>query len=436
MKHKTLGLLVGGLALVRRRQQVTATAAKVSVEVEGQTVVQAPTRSTTPASVSKPGGARLHGDTASARSTSAVGGDWDGSYVRRLTRVESAGEPRRSARGSRPGRSTSTAVRPTPAAAARRSATATSVLFYAGATPFDVASRLATSRSLLDAPTTAEPGPGVHGHREATTDTTFDASLRGRPRRCRRRRAPRSAAAPRRSTTGADGTAQVTVAGGPYTLVVTKGNRAPARVAGCATPAATASAGPPTAGTPRDLAAGAAVHDQRPRRLLRDQGQGRRQRRGHRGSPRARSTPRARARGSSAGKVEADGSGIADVRLRLTRNDGGKCSTYDGKTEKFKTIKKCGATHGVWFSVGDNADWSYLLPSKLGRGRYVLDVDGGGQGRQQDRPAGPRHVARGVHRCIAGPAPGPSSRRRRRGARGGAGRLRPGRGARGERTPS
>jgi hypothetical protein len=76
-----------------------------------------------------------------------------------------------------------------------------------------------------------------------------------------------------------------------------------------------------------------------------------------------------------AGKVAADGSGIAGVRLRLTRNDKGKCSSYDGKTEKFKTIKKCGAKHGVWFSVGDKADWTYLLPAKLGRGRYVLDVE-------------------------------------------------------------
>lgn len=74
-----------------------------------------------------------------------------------------------------------------------------------------------------------------------------------------------------------------------------------------------------------------------------------------------------------AGKVEADASGLADVRLRLTRTTGDACATYDGKAEKFKAMKKCGATHGVWFSVGDRQDWTYLLPSKLGRGRYVLD---------------------------------------------------------------
>ena len=75
------------------------------------------------------------------------------------------------------------------------------------------------------------------------------------------------------------------------------------------------------------------------------------------------------------GKVANDGSGIADVRLRLTRTDGRKCATYDGKTEKFKAIKKCGATNGVWFSVGAKQEFTYLLPSKLGRGRYVLDVE-------------------------------------------------------------
>jgi hypothetical protein len=37
-------------------------------------------------------------------------------------------------------------------------------------------------------------------------------------------------------------------------------------------------------------------------------------------------------------------------------------------------MKKCGATHGTWFSVGDKADFAYLLPSKLGAGRYVLDL--------------------------------------------------------------
>ncbi|HKE79317.1 MAG TPA: DUF4430 domain-containing protein [Solirubrobacteraceae bacterium] len=74
------------------------------------------------------------------------------------------------------------------------------------------------------------------------------------------------------------------------------------------------------------------------------------------------------------GIVTADPSGIADIRLRLTRNERTHCSTYDGRRERFAAMKRCGAKRGKWFSVGDREQWSYLLPSRLGPGRYVLDV--------------------------------------------------------------
>ena len=74
------------------------------------------------------------------------------------------------------------------------------------------------------------------------------------------------------------------------------------------------------------------------------------------------------------GTVAADPSGIADVRLRLTRNDHGRCQTFDGRSERFVAMKRCGAKRGRWFSVGDRQQWSYLLPARLGSGRYVLDV--------------------------------------------------------------
>ena len=180
-------------------------------------------------------------------------------------------------------------------------------------------------------------------------------------------------------TTAADGSAQVTVAtGGPYTLIATKGNRAPARIVGCATTgqdgfcgstqliclASSAGCGspPPPCVTNRNdgfcgsadkLAADAAITSV---------SEGKKYKKG--------AGPR-----ELAGKVADDFSGIADVRLRLTRTDGRKCATYDGKTEKFKTLKKCGASRGVWFSVGAKQAFTYLLPSKLGRGRYVLDVE-------------------------------------------------------------
>jgi hypothetical protein len=75
-----------------------------------------------------------------------------------------------------------------------------------------------------------------------------------------------------------------------------------------------------------------------------------------------------------AGSVTADPSGIAAVRLRLTRNDHGRCATFDGRSERMTKLARCGAKRGKWFSAGDREQWSYLLPARLGRGRYVLDL--------------------------------------------------------------
>jgi hypothetical protein len=72
--------------------------------------------------------------------------------------------------------------------------------------------------------------------------------------------------------------------------------------------------------------------------------------------------------------VGSDASGLLAVKLRLTRNDRGRCSTFSGRTERFRHIK-CGASNGFWFGIGDRQDTSYLLPSRLPRGRYVLDVN-------------------------------------------------------------
>lgn len=74
------------------------------------------------------------------------------------------------------------------------------------------------------------------------------------------------------------------------------------------------------------------------------------------------------------GRVDDDASGVSDVRLRLSRTDGPRCSRYDGARERFVTTKACGVTKARTFSVGSQAAFSYLLPSALPRGRYVLDV--------------------------------------------------------------
>lgn len=76
-----------------------------------------------------------------------------------------------------------------------------------------------------------------------------------------------------------------------------------------------------------------------------------------------------------AGIVAPDPSGIAKVRLRLTRTDDRhRCSTFDGTRERFVHLTRCGAERGRWFAAGDREQWSYLLPTRLPAGRYVLDL--------------------------------------------------------------
>lgn len=70
-----------------------------------------------------------------------------------------------------------------------------------------------------------------------------------------------------------------------------------------------------------------------------------------------------------------DAQGIRKVRLRLTRSDRGRCTTFDGRRERFVAMQRCGAARGTWFAAGTRGEWSYLLPARLPRGRYVLDVE-------------------------------------------------------------
>jgi hypothetical protein len=78
------------------------------------------------------------------------------------------------------------------------------------------------------------------------------------------------------------------------------------------------------------------------------------------------------------GSFGADPSGIKAVKLRLTKGVRKACSYFSGRSERFKRTR-CGT--GAYFVIGDRADWSYLLPARLGAGRYVLDavaIDGAG----------------------------------------------------------
>jgi hypothetical protein len=79
--------------------------------------------------------------------------------------------------------------------------------------------------------------------------------------------------------------------------------------------------------------------------------------------------------------VAEDPSGLLMVKLRLTRNAGhGLCQYFSGRSERFRRGRlidgsRCGANRGHWFKVGDDPDVDYLLPKRLPRGRYVLDVN-------------------------------------------------------------
>lgn len=369
MYKKLLGLLLGGLALV-----VTATspalAAKVTIEIEGQTVVKAPAVVDTAAAVSKTGGASCSGAVPATALETAVAGDWDGPGYG-VTRIQGEEHP------FVPGGSAWAVyvngqfINDTVCDHALADGDKV-LLWWSNA----FATEGYDEPLLLAAPAAAVPGQAFTVTATETT-TTFDPNTFAGTTAITPSSGATVNGGTAAATTAADGTAKVMVAGGPYTLVLTKANRAPARIAGCATngkdgfcgttaapgtPSPTAPTQPGTpcmtnghdgfCGSPDKVVANAAIG----------------------AIPEGKKYKKGAAPRQLTGTVANEPSGLADVRLRLTRRDGTACSTYDAKTEKFKTMKKCGATHGLWFSVGAKQDFTYLLPSQLGRGRYVLDV--------------------------------------------------------------
>jgi hypothetical protein len=220
----------------------------------------------------------------------------------------------------------------------------------------------------LTLPKTAAPGAPFSAS-VTQSDTTYDANFVGTSSVT-----PSSAATVGGASTGADGKATLSFADrGPHTLTARKGDRAPSTASVCVTDGADGFCGtskPGAPATPAPLAP--CVHNGNDGRcgtadttpaFGQIKGVGEQQRFARASAPRALS-----------GLVDADPSGLKDVSLRLTRNDRGHCSRYDAKRERFVALKRCGAGGGTYFSVGDRADWSYLLPSKLARGRYVLDL--------------------------------------------------------------
>jgi hypothetical protein len=79
---------------------------------------------------------------------------------------------------------------------------------------------------------------------------------------------------------------------------------------------------------------------------------------------------RSRAPRTIAGTISSD-IAVSSVSLELRREYRGRCYAYEGLRERFIRAR-CG--HGSFFRASSGASFSYLLPSALAPGRYVLDV--------------------------------------------------------------
>ncbi|HTE59902.1 MAG TPA: hypothetical protein VK631_06085 [Solirubrobacteraceae bacterium] len=149
------------------------------------------------------------------------------------------------------------------------------------------------------------------------------------------------------ASTGASGTAVLTFTSpGPVVVKASKAGRvatAGERVAVSATPPALPASGPDRTAPTATLS----------------------------GIERGQVFKRKRAPRTLRGTVSADPSGIKSVRLSIVRKLGGRCWAFDGAGERFKP-HRCGGSRS--FRIGDRAEWSYLLPQRLPRGRYTIRV--------------------------------------------------------------
>jgi hypothetical protein len=152
------------------------------------------------------------------------------------------------------------------------------------------------------------------------------------------------------ATTGADGRATLTLAPGDVVLKAAKAGSAPS--AGEAIRVTDATAPPPPVTPPAAQDSAAPVG-----RIA--------------GIRNGQRFSRRRAPRTLRGSVAPDPSGLRAVKLSLTRSHRGRCQLYSPTRERFRA-SRCGRR--VNFRIGDDPDWSYLLPSRLGPGRYVLDV--------------------------------------------------------------
>ena len=85
-----------------------------------------------------------------------------------------------------------------------------------------------------------------------------------------------------------------------------------------------------------------------------------------------------------------DPSGLASLKLRLTRRSGARCAYLSGSKDRF-VASRCGRAFP--FALAADAT-SFLIPERLGRGRYVLDL------LATDRAGNRTPLARGTTRIV------------------------------------
>ena len=212
-----------------------------------------------------------------------------------------------------------------------------------------------TPLRISDVPATVAPGQPFSVRLEEFT-TSYDAGANSTTTTPEPAEGATITAAGQTVTTGADGTAQLAFSTpGPVSIEATKAGHVRTAALTCVTSGSDGNCGtqvPPSAvlGTekPDDKTAPVASFSSLADGKVFKRGRG----------------PR-----KLEGSVTPDPSGLLSVRLSILRKADGRCWSFDGASERFER-HRCGGRSS--FRIGDRADWSYLLPKRLGKGRYTI----------------------------------------------------------------
>ncbi len=88
------------------------------------------------------------------------------------------------------------------------------------------------------------------------------------------------------------------------------------------------------------------------------------------------------------GSVSGYGAELKTVYLRLTRRHLGRCTVFNGRSERFHR-RPCSSGPAPFFSIGAPRAFTYLLPHALPAGHYVLDIETVNGAGQRDRSLRP-----------------------------------------------